>query len=290
MKCHYCGREIPEDSVFCEFCGKKQKRHRQSGVIILLALLLFLLLAIGGAIRMFNSQNNLFPGNSEECIDTIDCHLIENSTIVKPQDVLITKEGENVEPQKYEFDSTSLGTQVLPEGNVVYSGISYGQCIYGQLVEPKDKVLIHSFAPVQIESVYICAKKWTDATISLLSQDGEVIVSQRISVPTWGFNPPLVKLESFNIIKPGYYYLVLSDYNDLKVYLGSIVDQHEFSYFYQHNYERYCSPEGDIPSKELLFRIEGIDGDHSGESTFSKPFRMGFFYNIGVRRIIVSKI
>lgn len=30
MKCLYCGEEIDNDSVYCEFCGKKQERDKQA--------------------------------------------------------------------------------------------------------------------------------------------------------------------------------------------------------------------------------------------------------------------
>ena len=47
MKCNYCGREILEDSKFCEFCGKAvirsegKKKKPSYGKYWLIAILIF---------------------------------------------------------------------------------------------------------------------------------------------------------------------------------------------------------------------------------------------------------
>lgn len=37
MKCNYCGKEIPDDSVFCEHCGMKmEKKVGKEGIYLLI--------------------------------------------------------------------------------------------------------------------------------------------------------------------------------------------------------------------------------------------------------------
>lgn len=84
MKCKNCGAEIANDSKFCEFCGKKQKRHSRALGIILITLLLLLLLAAIGAIGLDYFLNNYFSNKpAEECIDTT-YEQTGDSTILEP--------------------------------------------------------------------------------------------------------------------------------------------------------------------------------------------------------------
>lgn len=53
MKCKYCNAEIPYDSVFCEFCGRKQNKKKNEsawldilGILGVFVFLLILLMVI----------------------------------------------------------------------------------------------------------------------------------------------------------------------------------------------------------------------------------------------------
>lgn len=264
MKCIHCGEEIANDSVFCEHCGHRIKNHK-FWIGIIIGMCLTIIAAI--------------------VINRIGCCGDDTNSIIQDSSNYVNEE--KGREQMADSSVVYKNKSFVPDGKILYNGISYGQCNHGTLVEPKEKVLIQAYSPLRIEFVYICANKKGMARLSLIDGDNRVVASQEIMLQTWGFDPPLVNLDSFDIKEPGLYYLQLSEYGNVKVHSGRIVNSDEFSLFYQFDYEHYCKADiADKKADELLFRIEGINSDEMDRAAFTKPFVMGYFYNVGFRKLV----
>ena len=58
MKCRHCGKEIPNDSNFCEFCGKKVKKKMPVWAVLLIVLGCVVVLGLGMVTGLLISGNS----------------------------------------------------------------------------------------------------------------------------------------------------------------------------------------------------------------------------------------
>ena len=84
MKCSKCGKEIANDSKFCEFCGTQIKHSDNNKPVWITLAVLFALSVIGVTCIMLNLQNQYNDYSMEEVVDTVAVDsVVKDVTAVK---------------------------------------------------------------------------------------------------------------------------------------------------------------------------------------------------------------
>lgn len=133
MKCNHCGKEISNDSNFCEFCGKKVKKKMPVWAALLIVLGCVVVLGLGvvtGLLISGNSDSKEKPA-PEPVVDTLVEALPYEETMEAPASVaeeptLAAQENGNdigkkvTEPSTSQQTTTSSTTKakVVPKGYV----------------------------------------------------------------------------------------------------------------------------------------------------------------------------
>lgn len=84
MKCPKCGRDIANDSKFCEYCGTQIKHSDNNKPVWITLAVLFALSVIGVTCIMLNLQNQYNDYSMEEVVDTVAVDsVVKDVTAVK---------------------------------------------------------------------------------------------------------------------------------------------------------------------------------------------------------------
>ena len=70
MKCPHCGKEIANDSVFCEYCGEQIKKNNRVKNPWRLIAIMLMALVVGGLVYVLSHQSHE-TGSTNEVNDTI---------------------------------------------------------------------------------------------------------------------------------------------------------------------------------------------------------------------------
>ena len=122
MKCNHCGKEIPNDSNFCEFCGKKVKKKMPVWAVLLIVLGCVVVLGLGMVTGLLISGNS----DSKEKPAPVYEETMEAPASVAEEPTLAAQENGNdigkkvTEPSTSQQTTTSSTTKakVVPQGYV----------------------------------------------------------------------------------------------------------------------------------------------------------------------------
>lgn len=122
MKCNHCGKEIPNDSNFCEFCGKKVKKKMPVWAVLLIVLGCVVVLGLGVVTGLLISGNS----DSKEKPAPVYEETMEAPASVAEEPTLAAQENGNdigkpvPEPSTSQQTTTSSTTKakVVPQGYV----------------------------------------------------------------------------------------------------------------------------------------------------------------------------